>query len=150
MKLSYRETLATDVSKLNAKFDKFIVGYMAEISVVKRTGYFQDFSTVVARYVGDIAFCSDGRYAGYAFERDFALNIDGVPIVATLSLELSGNRFVVSTCNSSVYVKKAEIKKVFDKIDENTYWPNGYNVGEYEPSGHDFYVSGRIKQMAQQ
>lgn len=61
MKPSYRESLISDVKKLNAKFDKFVKGYMAEITVMERTGYYQDSLDEVACYTGKIVFCSDGK-----------------------------------------------------------------------------------------
>lgn len=145
MKPSYRESLICDVKKLNAKFDKFIESYMAEIAVIERTGYYQDFLDEVACYTGKIVFCNDGIESNSFFKRDFIIDIDGISVRATLSIELSGTRFVLSKHNAPIFVKKEEIKKVFARIDEDTYWPNGYKVGEYQSGGHDFYVTGRLK-----
>lgn len=63
---------------------------MAEISVIERTGYYQDFHNEVACYTSKIVFCSDGIERNSFFERDFIIDIDGISVRATLSIELSG------------------------------------------------------------
>lgn len=150
MRSKYCESLLSDVNKLNEKFDKFVKGKVVELMIIRRTGYYQDFYDVVAHYVSDVNFCGDGQphdvshweHLAYPeFTRDFEMDINGAKLHATLRLELHGNRFMGCHYSSCVYVSDDEVKKIFPDLDENTYWPNGYNVGKYNAGGHDYYAS---------
>ena len=150
MRSKYCESLLSDVNKLNEKFDKFVKGNVIQLIIVQRTGYYQDFHDVVAHYVCDVNFSGDGHrsdssnweYLVYpSFKRDLEIDINGTKLHAVLELELHGNRFMINQFSSYIFVPKDEVRKIFPKIEECTYWPNGYNVGEYDVGGHDYYAS---------